>query len=62
MGEIRNVNKILVGKSLGKRLIGRHRFRILKNFKEIGSEDMDWIHLAEGSIKGREFLDYLIYC
>jgi hypothetical protein len=51
MGEIRNAYKILTGKPEGKRPVGRPRHRWEDNVKmdlrEIGLEDMDWIHLAE---------------
>ena len=40
-----------MGKCEGKRLLGRPRHRwevtIKLDLKEIGWEDMDWIHLAE---------------
>jgi hypothetical protein len=47
---MRNAYKILVGKSERKRLIGRPRHRcddnIRMDLREIGWEDVDWIHLA----------------
>jgi hypothetical protein len=47
--EMRNVNKILVGKPEGKRSVRRIRWE--KNLemylKEIWCEGMDWIHLAQ---------------
>jgi hypothetical protein len=50
MGEIRYV-QILFGKPEGKRPLGRHRSRwensIRTDHREIGWEDMDWIHLAQ---------------
>jgi hypothetical protein len=64
-----------VGKPEGVRLLGRYKHRWEDNIKidlEIGSEDVDWIHLAQdrvkwwalvntgnepsGSIKGKTFL------
>jgi hypothetical protein len=43
--------KILIGKNEGKRPLGRTRCRWEDNIKtdlrEIGLEDMDWIHLVE---------------
>jgi len=51
MGEMRNVYKILVGKSEGKRSLRKHRHRweynIRKNLGEIGWEVVDWIHLQD---------------
>jgi hypothetical protein len=52
MGEMRNVYKILVGKPKGKRPLGRHRSRwennIKMDLKETRSDDVEWIHLAQG--------------
>jgi hypothetical protein len=46
-----NAYRILVGKSKGKRPLGRQRRRwkniIKMGIKEIGCDDMDWIHLAK---------------
>jgi hypothetical protein len=51
MGETRNVYRILVGKSEGKRPLGRPRRRWVDNIKmvvrEIGWYGMDWIDLAQ---------------
>jgi hypothetical protein len=51
MGEKRNAYKILVGKSEGKRLLGRPRRRWVDNIKmdlrEIEWDDMDWINLTQ---------------
>jgi hypothetical protein len=48
---MRNAYKILVGKSEGKRPLGRPRRRwkdnIRMDIKEIGWEGVDWIHLAK---------------
>jgi hypothetical protein len=48
--EIKNENKILVGKLEGKRLPGRHRRRWQDNIKmyltDIGQDDVDWTNLA----------------
>jgi hypothetical protein len=69
----REVYKVFVGKSEGKRPLGRPRRRWEDNIKidlqEVGCGGMDWIELAEvegscecgnelsGSIKFGEFLD-----
>jgi hypothetical protein len=46
----RNAYRILVGKPVGKRPLGRPRRRWVKNFKmdlrERGWDVMDWIYLA----------------
>jgi hypothetical protein len=51
MGEKRNVYSILVGKSEGKRPLGRPRHRWANNIKmdltEIGWDGMDGIDLAQ---------------
>jgi hypothetical protein len=51
MGEKRNAGRILVGKSEGKRRLGRPGRRWENNIKmdlrEIGSGSMDWIDLAQ---------------
>jgi hypothetical protein len=51
MGKMRNAYRILVGKPEGKRLLGRPRHRWVNNIKidlrEIRSDGMDWIDLAQ---------------
>jgi len=51
MGERRRVYKVLVGKSEGKRPLGRPRRRWEDNIKmdlqEVGYGGMDWIELAQ---------------
>jgi hypothetical protein len=51
MGEMRDVYEILFGKLEWKRPLGRPRCRwidsIRRNFREVGCEDVDWIHLAQ---------------
>jgi hypothetical protein len=50
MEETRNAYKILVGKSEGKKTLGRSRRRWKGNAKmylrDVGWEGVDWIHLA----------------
>jgi CRISPR/Cas system-associated protein Cas7 (RAMP superfamily) len=51
MGEERKVYKVLVGKSEGKRPLGRPTRRweygIRMDLREIGLEGVDWIRLAQ---------------
>jgi hypothetical protein len=51
MGEKRNVYRLLVGKSEGKRPLGRPRYRWTNNIQmdlgEIGWGSVDWIGLAQ---------------
>jgi hypothetical protein len=51
MEERRGVYRILVGKSEGKRLLGRPRRRwednIKMNLQEVGCGSLDWIQLAQ---------------
>jgi hypothetical protein len=51
MGEERNVYKALMGKSEGKRPLGRPRHRwedgIRMDIREIGWGSVDWIQLAQ---------------
>jgi hypothetical protein len=50
MGEMRGTYKVLVGKAVGKRPLGRRGYRWEDNIKmglqEIELEDLEWIHLA----------------
>ena len=50
-GERRSIYRVLVGKSEGKRLLGRSMLRWEVNIKmdlhELGSGSMDWIDLAQ---------------
>jgi hypothetical protein len=52
MGEIRDGYKILVRKPEGKRPLGRPRHKwednIRMDFRDIGWEVVDWLHLAQG--------------
>jgi hypothetical protein len=51
MGEVRGVYNILVGRSEGRRPLGRPRHKwedsIKMHLREIGFRDVDWIHLAQ---------------
>jgi hypothetical protein len=47
MGEMRCTYKILVGKPEGKRPLGRWEDNIILDFREMGQEGVDWIHLAK---------------
>jgi len=50
MGKTRNAYKIMVGKSEGRRVLGRHRCRweddIRMYVREIGCLVVDWIHVT----------------
>jgi hypothetical protein len=56
LGEKRNADRILIGKPEGKRSPGRLRHRWVDNIKiylrEIGSDGMDWIDLAQVGTSG----------
>jgi hypothetical protein len=60
MGEKRNVYRLLVGKSEGKRPLGRPRRKWFNNIKldlaEIGLNVVDWIGLAQDRDKGKAFV------
>jgi hypothetical protein len=51
MGERRGICRVLVGKPLGKRSLGRPRHRwednIIMYLQEVGCGGMDWIELAQ---------------
>jgi hypothetical protein len=61
MGMRRGVYRVLVGKSEGKKLLGRPRHRwednIMKNLQEVGCGDMDWIELPRGRDRWRALLN-----
>jgi hypothetical protein len=61
MGEKRNVYRILVGKSEGKRPLERPRRRWIHNIKvdlsEIGLNVVDWIGLAEDRFRWRALVN-----
>jgi hypothetical protein len=61
MGEKRNVYRLLVGKSEGKRSLGRPRCRWIDNIKtdllEIGVNVVDWIGLAQYRYRWRALVN-----
>jgi hypothetical protein len=64
MGETRSAYKILVGKSEGKRPLGRLRRRREDNIKidrrEIGWNGVNWIHLAQGKYRWRTLANMIM--
>jgi hypothetical protein len=61
MGEKRNVYRLLVGKTEGKRPLGRPRRRWIDNFKmdllKIGLGVVDWIGLAQDRYRWRALVN-----
>jgi hypothetical protein len=61
MGEGRGVYRVLVGRSEGKRPLGRPSLRWEDNIKtdlrEIGIDGANWIRLAQGRIQWRVFVN-----
>jgi hypothetical protein len=61
MGEMRSAYRILLGKSEGKRPLGRPRCRWMGNieidFRKIGWDGMDWINLAENRDQWRALVN-----
>jgi hypothetical protein len=61
MGEKRNVYRLLVGKPVGKRPLGRPRRRWIDNIKmdllEIGVSVVDWIGLAQDRYRWRALVN-----
>jgi hypothetical protein len=47
LGECRGVYRVLVGKSEGKRILGRLRLRVEDNVQELGCEVMELIELVQ---------------
>jgi ribosome biogenesis protein Nip4 len=61
MGDMRNAHNILVGKSEGKRplRIPKHRWEdnIRMDLREIGWDDVDWLHLAQENDQWRALVN-----
>jgi hypothetical protein len=61
MGERRGVYRILVGKPVGKRSLGRPRSRWEDNIKiylqEVGCGSLDWIDLAQDRDRWRALVN-----
>jgi hypothetical protein len=61
MGEVRGAYNILVGRSEGRRPLGRPRRKWEDNIKmdlrEIVFRDMDWIHLAQDKDRWRALVN-----
>jgi len=64
MGERRGVYRILVGKSEGKRPLGRPRHRWEDNIKldlrEKGIDGANWIQLAQDRVQWRAFVNTVV--
>jgi hypothetical protein len=64
MGENRNVYRLLVGKSEGKRPLGRLRHRWMDDIKidplEIGLNVVDWIGLAQDRYRWRALVNLVM--
>jgi hypothetical protein len=64
MGEKRDVYRLLVGKSKGKRLLGRQRHRWIDNIKmdllEIGLSVVDWIGLTQNMYRWRALVNLVM--
>jgi hypothetical protein len=64
MGEKRNVYRLLVGKSEGKRPLGRPRCRWMDNIKmdllDIGLNVVDWIGLALDRYRWRALVNLVV--
>jgi hypothetical protein len=61
MGEVRGAHNILVGRTEGRRPLGRPRHRWEDNIKmdlrEIGFGVVDWIHLAQDRDRWRALVN-----
>jgi hypothetical protein len=64
MREKRGVYRVLVGKPVGKRPLGRPRYRwevdIKADRQEVGCGDMDWIELAQDRERWRELMNVVM--
>jgi hypothetical protein len=64
MGEKRNAYRLLVGKSEGRRILGRPRPRLVDNIEmdllEIGWGGLDWIGLAQDRDKRRALVNVVM--
>ena len=64
MGEERGVYRVLMGKTEGKRTLGRPRRRwvdnIRMNLQEVGCGYMDWMGLAQDRDRWRKLVSALI--
>jgi hypothetical protein len=64
MGEKMNLYRLIVGKSEGKRPLGRSRHRWVNNIRmdlgEVGWSDVDWIGLAEDRNRWRALVNSVL--
>jgi hypothetical protein len=64
MGQKRNACRLLVGKSEGKRPLGRPRCRWMNNIRtdlaEVGWGDVDWIGLAKDRNRWRALVNSVL--
>jgi hypothetical protein len=64
MGEKRNAYRILVGKSEGKKLLGRRRRRWVDKIKmdrrEVECDGVDWIDIAQDRGQWRALLNRIL--
>jgi hypothetical protein len=60
MGERRGVYRALMGKSEGKRPLGRWQDNIKTDLQEVGWSAVDWINLAQDRDKWRALVNAVI--